>query len=201
LKKLLPAFSYLFHPLFISVYAVLVFFFFGNSYFGYPAIYMIIIQILIITIFIPVTFYYFLLSLGKVDSIMLKSTAQRKIPLLVHAVLLYILIKKSITIDVCPELHFFFLGSLTSTILALLMAYTGFKASLHMIGMTALTVFATGISLHYETRMIFTIAFLIICCGFVATSRLEMNAHTNRELILGSCIGSIPQLALFYFWL
>ncbi|MDI1256995.1 MAG: hypothetical protein PSV16_12935 [Flavobacterium sp.] len=201
MNKILPLFSYLFHPLFISVYAVLVFFFFGHSYFSYPQIYLVVIQIVIITIFIPITFYYFLLSLGKVDSVMLSQTSQRKIPLLIHAVLLFILIKKSITIADFPELYFFFLASLISTFLALIMVFLKFKVSLHMIGTTALTVFTIGVSLHYHTRLIVVIFILIMANGLVASSRLAMNAHTRTELVFGSIIGILPQAALLYFWL
>ena len=200
-NKLLRIFSYLFHPLFISVYAVWVFFVFGESYFEYRQIYLIIIQIVIITIFIPITFYYLLLSLGKVDTIMLADKAQRKLPLLIHAVLLLILIKKSITTEHFPQLHYFFAASLISTILALIMVLAGFKVSLHMIGITALTVFTIGISLHFHTRMISLIVPLVVVNGFVASSRLEMKAHTVSELIWGSCIGTIPQIVLLYIWL
>lgn len=201
MKKILPAFSYILHPLFISVYAVLLFFLFGTHFFQYPDIYLIIIQIVIITILIPVTFYYLLLSMGKVDSIMLAKRNQRIIPLIIHAVLLYVLIKKSITVENFPELHFFFLGSLMSTFLALVMIYFQQKVSLHMIGITALTVFTIGMSLHFQVRLIFPIVLLILCNGFVATSRLEMKAHTPTELVLGSLIGIIPQAGLFYLWL
>lgn len=201
MKKALPAFSYILHPLFISVYAVLVFFFFGNHFFPYRDIYLVIIQIVIITIFIPVTFYYLLLSMGKVDSIMLAKRNQRIIPLIVHSILLYILIKKSITVEHFPELHFFFLGSLMSTFLALTMIYFKQKVSLHMIGITALTMFTIGISLHFQVRLIALIIPLILCNGFVASSRLEMKAHNYTELILGSLIGTLPQIGLFYLWL
>lgn len=201
MKKILPAFSYILHPLFISVYAVLLFFLFGTHFFQYPDIYLVIIQIVIITIFIPVTFYYLLLSMGKVDSIMLAKRNQRIIPLIIHAILLYILIKKSITVEHFPELHFFFLGSLMSTFLALVMLYLEQKVSLHMIGITALTVFTIGISLHFQVRLILPIVLLILCNGFVATSRLDMKAHTPTELVLGSLIGIIPQAGLFYLWL
>ena len=201
MKKILHAFSYILHPLFISVYAVLIFFLFGDHYFLYPDIYLVIIQIVIITIFIPVTFYYLLLSMGKVDSIMLAKRNQRIIPLIIHAILLYILIKKSITVDNFLELHFFFLGSLMSTFLALLFIYFKQKVSLHMIGITALTVFTIGLSLHFQVRLIVLIVPLILCNGLVASSRLEMKAHTYTELLLGTLIGIQPQLGLFYFWL
>jgi hypothetical protein len=200
LKKALPLFSYLFHPLFISIYAVLLFFYFSESYFEYQQIYLVIIQIVLVTIFIPLTFYYLLLSYGKVDSIMLDKKSQRKIPLLIHAVLLFVLISKSITLDNLKELHFFFLGSLISTIAAFLLIYAGVKASLHLIGTTALTVFAIGISLHFQIRMLLLIVVLLLLNGVVASSRLVMKAHTNNELFIGSLVGIIPQAVLFYFW-
>ncbi|OYU81100.1 MAG: hypothetical protein CFE23_06310 [Flavobacterium sp. BFFFF1] len=199
--KTINIFSYLFHPLFVSIYAVLVFFFFGNSYFTYTEIYLIIIQIVIITIFIPITFYYLLLSIGKVDSIMLADKAQRKLPLLIHAVLLFILIHKSITFESCPQLYFFFFGSLISTLLALIMVFAGYKVSLHMIGITALTVFTMALSLHFQIRLMIPILVLVLCNGFVASSRLQMKAHTMWELVLGTAIGVLPQLGLLYLWL
>lgn len=201
MKEILSLFSYIFHPLFISVYAVLIFFYFGISYFDYSQIYLVVIQIVVLTIFIPVTFYYLLLSFGKVDSIMLAKTTQRKFPLMIHAVLLIVLTQKCITVESFFELHYFFSGSLISTFLALALVFLGIKASLHMIGITALTVFAIGISLHFQVRMIFEIIILILFSGFVASSRLIMKAHTNQELFYGSLIGIVPQLMLFYCWL
>lgn len=201
LKKVLPAFSYLFHPLFISVYAVVLFFFFGRHMYNYQEIYLVIIQIVIITIFIPLTIYYLLLSLGRVDSIMLTHKNQRRLPLLIHSVLLLILIRKSITMEYFPVLYFFFLGSFISTFWAFVFLFTKFKVSLHQLAIASLTVFVIGISMHYHVRMVWVIIPLLICNGFVASSRLVMKAHTPTELILGGLIGSIPQIGLLYFWL
>lgn len=201
LRKILPAFSYIFHPLFVSVYAVLLFFFFGKHTYNYQEVYLVIIQIVIITIFIPVTVYYVLLSLGRVDSIMLAQKNQRRIPLLFHALLLLILIRKSITIDYFPILYFFFLASFVSTFCVFVFLFTKFKVSLHQLAIVSFTVFAIGISLHYNVRMIWILVPLIICNGIVASSRLVMKAHTPTELILGGLIGGIPQIGLMYFWL
>jgi membrane-associated phospholipid phosphatase len=132
---------------------------------------------------------------------MLEDTSQRKIPLLIHGVLLIILIRKSIPVKDFAELHFFFLGSLVSTTLALIMVYFNYKVSLHMIGVTALTVFTMGISWHFQVRMINIIIILLLCSGLVGSSRLVMKAHSGKELILGSLIGIIPQAGLFLLWL
>jgi hypothetical protein len=201
LKKILPPFSYVFHPLFISVYAVVLYFFFGKHNYNYQEVYLVIIQIVIITIFIPLTVYYLLLSLGKVDSIMLAHKNQRRLPLLIHAILLLILIRKSITIDYFPVLYFYFLASFISTFMAFLFLFSKFKVSLHQLAIASFTVFAVGISLHFNIRMIWIIVPLILCNGLIASSRLVMKAHTPTELILGGLIGSLPQIGVLYFWL
>jgi hypothetical protein len=37
--------------------------------------------------------------------------------------------------------------------------------------------------------------------GIVASSRLVMKAHSDKELLVGFLSGVIPQIALLYFWL
>ena len=70
-----------------------------------------------------------------------------------------------------------------------------------MIGITALTGFAIGLSLHNQTNNLYLHAFLLAINGLVATSRLEMQAHTEKELLIGFVLGLIPQTAFWYCWL
>ena len=132
---------------------------------------------------------------------MLSDISQRKIPLLLQIMLMSILIAKSITIDRYFELFFFFSGGLFSTIIAFMLLFAKIKASIHMIGMSALTVFIIGLSVHAEVNIINTVVFFVLMNGFVASSRLEMNAHTKKELAIGFVCGMLPQLLLLYFWL
>ncbi|CAM2828932.1 hypothetical protein SAMN05444355_11143 [Flavobacterium frigoris] len=127
--------------------------------------------------------------------------SERKIPLLIQSFLLILLVRKSITLERYPELHFFLLGALLSALIALLFLFVKTKVSLHMMGISALTIFVFGLSLHYHTQNIFAITFLILINGLVASSRLVMKAHTFKELIIGLFLGSIPQMLLLYLWL
>jgi hypothetical protein len=158
-------------------------------------------QVLVVTVILPSLVFLLLRTAGNIDSIMLAEVSQRKIPLILHCFLLILLVKKSITIDRYPELHFFLLGALLSTILALILLFLNIKASLHMIAISSLTVFIIGLSLHLQIQNTFIIAFLILLNGFVASSRLEMKAHTNKELIIGFMLGAVPQLLLLVLWL
>lgn len=201
MKKLLPFASYLFHPIFISVYAALLYFAATKNFYVASELFLYLIQIVIITILIPITLFFLLLSLGKIDSIMVENLEQRKIPLLINTSLLLLLIHKSITIDNLPELYFFFLGGAISTMIALLAIYLHTKVSLHLIGITALTSFIFGISLNTQTDLTYTLAFFVLSIGWVASSRLVLKAHTLKELVLGFLAGILPQIILWHFWL
>ncbi|MES2574596.1 MAG: hypothetical protein V4572_06615 [Bacteroidota bacterium] len=201
LKKILPFFSYLFHPIFIPVYAALFYFFLNNSYYSDAEKYFAILQIVIITIVIPILLFFVLRNAGKADSIMVAEISQRKTPLIILCFLTILLIRKSITIEHFPELYFFFLGGLLSTFMALILLFFKTKASLHMMGISTLTVFIIGLSIHNQTHTTNMIALLVFMNGVLASSRLEMNAHTPKELAIGFILGVIPQCLVFYFWL
>jgi len=201
LKKILPFFSYLFHPIFIPLLGTVFYVLLDNHYLNLVQCLILFVQIIIITIFLPIAFFYLLRTFGKVDTVMLSDISQRKIPLLLQLMLFSVLIKKSITIDLFPILYFFFLGGIFSTAIAFFLLFLKTKASIHMIGMSSLTVFLIGLSLHNEVNTIHTVAFFIIMNGLVASSRLVMNAHTNKELLFGFLCGAIPQCLMLYFWL
>lgn len=132
---------------------------------------------------------------------MLSDISQRKIPLLLQIMLFGVLIEKSITCDRFPSLFFFFTGGLLTTVFAFLLLFAKIKASIHMIGISSLTVFIIGLSIHNQTNTVMLVAFIMILNGLVASSRLVMEAHSKKELLIGFLCGVIPQTALLYFWL
>ncbi|UFH47013.1 hypothetical protein LNP27_02995 [Flavobacterium galactosidilyticum] len=201
MKKILPSFSYIFHPIFIPALATMFYLFYQGANFITQEKLFIFFQVAIVTIVIPLLVFLLLRATGNVDTIMIAKTSQRKIPLVIHCFLLILLVRKSITIERYPELHFFLLGALMSTMLALVLLFGNIKASLHMIAISSLTVFVIGLSFHFQFQNIVAISLLILLNGIVASSRLEMKAHTNTELVLGFFLGAIPQLLLLFLWL
>ena len=115
--------------------------------------------------------------------------------------MIIILVKQSITLERYSELHFFMLGALMSTLIALILLFFKSKASLHMIGITGLTIFYFGLSILYQTQNFVVFAILIFIIGAVASSRLEMKAHNTKEVLIGMLIGGGPQLLLMPLWL
>jgi hypothetical protein len=201
LKKLLPFFSYLFHPIFIPILGTLFYVTYGDSYVAKEKFYLLLLQVIIIMFFLPLSFFYLLKTFGKVDNVMLSDSSQRKIPLLMQIALTVILITKSITITQFPELFFFFLGGLGSTLIAFALLFAKIKISIHMIAMSALSFFVIGMSVHHQLNVIFLIATLFFITGIVASSRLAMKAHSIEELAIGYVSGVLPQMVLWLFWL
>jgi hypothetical protein len=201
LKKILPFFSYLFHPIFIPILGTVFYILFTPNFFSKEQYFLLLFQVVIITFLLPLSFFYLLRTFGKVDTIMLSDTSQRKIPLLLQIALTYILIEKSVTIERFPELYFFFFGGIVSTIIAFVLVYVNIKASIHMIAISALTFFVIGLSIHSQENNLYSVVLLFFITGFVASSRLAMKAHTIKELAIGYLVGTIPQLVLFYLWL
>ncbi|WP_326281129.1 hypothetical protein [Tamlana sp. 2201CG12-4] len=76
-----------------------------------------------------------------------------------------------------------------------------FKASIHMIGISGLFMFFIALSIHFSININGTLAIMAVIIGAVATSRLHVNAHNSKELVMGLFIGVIPQLVLIPNWL
>lgn len=201
MKKILPFFSYLFHPIFVPLLGTLSYLLFDDIYFSKAQCYLLLFQILIITFFLPLSFFYLLRTFGKVDTIMLSDLNQRKIPLVMQMILTIVLITESVTIARFPELFFFFLSGLISTFLAFIFLFAKLKASIHMIGISALTFFIIGISIHNQINSISLISLCFFVTGLIASSRLQMKAHSIKELVFGYAIGVLPQVGLWFFWL
>jgi hypothetical protein len=200
-KRIFPFFSYLFHPVLIPIYATLFYLFSNHSYFFNKEKYLVLLEVTVITFVIPILFFFLLRLTGKITSIMVPELSERKLPLIVQCFLLILLVRRSITIELYPELHFFLLGALSSTLIALILLFANKKASLHMMGLSALTFFMFGLSMHHQSANTLLIVFMVLMNGVVASSRLLMKAHTPKELIIGVLSGSIPQILLLYLWL
>ena len=200
MRKFINLFSYLFHPLFIGLYGVLFFFVLEGKWFQSQEIYFYLLQVGILTVLIPVTIFYLLLSLGKITSFQIATINERKFPLIINCLLFSVLIKTSLTIAAMPPLFFYFLGAILASIICLLGLFFNKKISLHTVGVTSLTAFLVGLSMHLQINIIATICFLILSIGLVFTSRILLKAHSYTELWVGFLVGLITQLSLWIFW-
>ena len=199
LKKILPIFSYFFHPLFVPLLAIVLYFLVSTNSLSSEEQLLIYTQGIIFTIILPVLCFLFLKSINKIDSIMLPILSQRKLPLLIQAILFFVLITQGNSFAYIPGLFYFFLGCFISTLVALLLVFLNIKASLHMVGISSLAAFCIALSIYTQRNMLWEISLLFFLNGLVGSSRLYMKAHTEKELVVGFAVGFAPQLLLIPF--
>ena len=140
-----------------------------------------------------------LITLKKVKSFTEATIEERKLPIFIQIVLLYCLLNFTVLDTHFSELFKFFQAAFISAFLVFIATLLRFKASLHMIGITSLFVFVMMLTNYLEIEATYTLAYLIMCMGFVASSRLYMKAHTQNELLVGMIIGALPQVLIWFY--
>lgn len=200
LKKILPIFSYIFHPIFISFYGICIYFWLSKI--GINSLSIILsIQVVILTILLPISIYFLMKALGYLQSFTEATINERKYPLLLQSIFIFVLLKFSGLLEDLPAIYFFFLGGLIASLTAFILTFLNFKVSLHMIGISSLLSFTISLSVYLNIFIIPIISVLIILVGNVASSRLYMKSHTIVELLAGTFIGCISQVLLWKLYL
>jgi hypothetical protein len=100
-----------------------------------------------------------------------------------------------------PELYYFFVGILISTLAALILVMLKFKVSLHQMGLAGVTMFLIALSIHFKVNLLIGIGVFFFFNGWIASSRLHTNSHNYIELIIGFFLGVLPQIIVLNFWL
>lgn len=199
--KLSKLISFIFHPLFTPIAGTIIFFIITPKYTPTEVIRPIFLSILIISVFIPIALFILFKNLGWISSIYLENTSERKIPIYAYIILNYIIILKVIPFNLYEELYYFFVGIVGALVACLVLIYFKFKASMHLMSISSLTVFVVGLAFHYEVNITFGIAALIFTIGLITSARLYLGVHNYKEMIVGFIIGFIPQLITFNSWL
>lgn len=192
--------SYIFNPLFIPIGGTVLFFVVA-PYSSLEHQSGNIVPIFILTVIVPIIFFLILRNMGLIQSLFLPTLKERKYPLYIGCILLFMIVYKVIPNNYVNELFFFFTGMLTALGAALILLFLRFKCSIHLLGMSSILLYAIGLSIHFESNLTLLIGVLILLTGLVASSRLYLKAHTPTELLIGFLIGSCSQLILFKYWL
>jgi len=188
--------SYLFHPLWMPFGGALAYFIITPRFLPQPIVQAKLLAIAILTIFIPIVFYFLLKNLGLAKNMKLTNVKERRLPLLFFCLIVLTVLNFILSGQEYNTLFHFFSGILYTAIVALLLVIFKYKVSLHMMGIAGVTSFILSISVIYGTNLTYVIAMLIFGIGWTAASRIQEKAHTSGELITGLIIGAIPQFLL-----
>ncbi|WP_340075206.1 hypothetical protein [Leptobacterium sp. I13] len=201
MERFFKLISYIFHPLFFPLAGTIVYYIISPKYHPPSMLQSVISAVVILTVLIPIIFFFLLKNIGWIKSIYLEDINERRVPLYIYIFLIFIVIKRVVPPVLSIELYYYFIGVLGALIACLLLVFFKIKASMHMMGIAALFFFVLGLSFHYEVNITFGLAVLMFLSGMIASARLFLKAHTGIELALGFLIGGLPQFITFSYWL
>lgn len=202
LKMVGRFFSYLFHPLFISVYvaAYLIYFYpYAYAQYDHKQKLLTLAFVFSITTFFPALTVFLLWRLRFATSIFLRTQKERIIPYVASITYFFWAFYVSRNMEGSPVIMaFFFLGTFLSASAALL-ANNYFKVSMHAIAVGGAATFMILLGAVSGEAISIPIAVATLIAGVVCTARLLVSDHHPYEIYWGLVLGILSQLIACYF--
>ena len=185
--------SYLFHPLLMPTWMVVLLLYTNPySFAGMP--YSVVVAIVCINTFMfPLISILLMRKLGFVEDLEMPENKQRILPLvatIVFYVWAYLAIRK---VNFPYMMGVFMMGTLASLFISFFINVF-YKLSLHMVGMSGALTAIMFLLLFSQTDLSYFFLIMIVITGAVATARLYLNAHTLQEVYAGFIVGMFGQL-------
>jgi membrane-associated phospholipid phosphatase len=199
-KRAAHVISILFHPVLMTTYLFILFAVFVPGWFLplRPSVTFIFL-IFALTFILPVLNFILFKVKGTIRDFNLTNARDRRLPFVMVS-LLYIGITGMFYWKF-PVPNILKLLLIVNILMIVATTITFFyKISIHSVGMWALA----GIFLYLGKAMnasifVYLLAALVLLCGVVMSSRLLLNAHTPREVLVGSTVGLLIGFAGMVF--
>jgi hypothetical protein len=182
--------SYLFHPLLIPAYGLLIIFI-APTLFRYIPLRvkeLLFLIVLINNILIPVTLVPFFRYRNLISSWRFTTRNERSIPLFIIALLYFItsFIMFGLQIPVFFKAYSY---SLSTIILILFIVNMWWKISLYSAGAGVLTGLILALSLKMTAAIPLLFVSILLASGLVLSSRLKLNRHSPLQVYTGFFTG------------
>ena len=198
MKGLSRSIAFVFHPLFMPLYAALIVMYF-ITYFEFainPWIKGFLLIVITLNILAPAISMGTMVRKKVISDIQVIHRRERFIPLMlicVYYTVSYILLRYKLqSVYIPDEMYSMLLGVILS-ILAAILITSRVKVSIHAIGVSGVlgTLVALGGSYHFDINFseLFWVNVLILILGLVGYSRISTGHHTLFEFILGGLVG------------
>lgn len=198
--------SWVFHPIFIPLYSLVVILYsfpFHYQYIPDKIWNITIITMFLMTMLFPALIMLIFKKLNIVGDYDISEQKERIFPYLIF-VFFYLLSfltfrpkdVSSIVFMEDPLIATVILGATLSLFMAFFLN-NFLKVSMHTVGVTNLFVFCCLISCYTQKNIFFIILLSLIILGLVGSSRIFLKAHTVREVYYGFFSGALGQILAF----
>jgi membrane-associated phospholipid phosphatase len=198
LKIIAQFFSFLFHPVFIPFYTVLLYFYISPRIFLQQNIKFLLLYLSIVSVIIPILFFGVMFYAKAFTSIDVKTARERFFLSTIMAVVYGIILKKIIHFHQYIELFPFFTGILLTVSGLAVYNYFKQKPSIHAAAMGGSITFFLIWSYYSRINILPILSLLILIAAMIIASRIYLKTHTPGEIIRGLSLGILMQITAFY---
>lgn len=189
--------SVLFHPVLMPLAGVFILLTFGGWLNLIPAegkkyIYLVV---LLTTLVLPLAIMPILMRTKIITSYLLSERDERRIPLLLVA-LLYLIGAFVLQKVDAPVILSLFLNGSSMIVLAVAIFNWKWKISIHMAGIGGVTGMVLAISMRWMLNEQLIIAILFLMAGLTGYARLKDDDHTPAQVYVGYLVGLTINLVL-----
>ncbi|SNR14346.1 hypothetical protein [Tenacibaculum jejuense] len=192
------AISTILHPVVMPTIGILTYFIITPHHISVREQLYLFVTVFISTYIFPMFLLIFLKLIGKIKSFEVSTIKERKIPLFLMTCIFLFLGKFFRQYTIVNELSFLFYGTLLALIIVYFIFFLKIKTSLHLLSTGSALGFFVILQLIYNISLLPLLLIFTLLAGFLATARLDLKAHTPKEVYLGFLLGFSCQLIAYY---
>ena len=154
--------------------------------------------IFVVTYLIPLVILIIFKKINIIKSYKTESIKERKLPVAIMITLFYLLGNTLNKTSSLTDLSLLFYATSFGLFIIYLLFNFNIKASIHLLSLGISIGFFMVLSSIYNQNFAILIIVLILLSGVLASARLHLEAHTNKEIYIGFFIGVLSNLGMYY---
>ncbi len=185
--------SFLFHPLLIPTYLLVILLGIDTTYSVLLPLKMkllVVGTILVTTFIFPLIVIFIMFRMKIVSSLYLPLREERIFPLITVAIFYYLTFYLIRNVYLPQNFQLFILGATLLTVVTLAVTLF-FRISMHMIALGSITGLFIGMAITSDGYALFLVFGTILISGLTGSARLKLNAHQPVEIYSGWLMGAI----------
>ncbi len=190
--------STILHPVVMPTIGILTYFIVTANQVSIREQLYLLFTVFVTTYLFPMLLLIVLKLTKKIDSFEVSTIKERKIPLFLMMCIFLFLGRFFSQFSKYSDLSYLFFGTLLALIFVYFIFFVKVKTSLHLLSMGSAIGFFVTLQLIYNTSLLPLIIIFTLLSGFLATARLDLKAHTPKEVYLGFLLGFSCQILTYY---
>ncbi|OAD45362.1 hypothetical protein [Polaribacter atrinae] len=191
--------SVMLHPIVIPTIGITLYFILIQNSFSRNQKFAVLGLIFITTYIVPLLILILFRRFKLIKSFKADSIKERKVPVAMMIVLFYLLGNTLYGIENLKDLGMLFYATSLGLVSIYILFAFKIKTSIHLISIGITVGFFYVLSFIYQQNLIAVIVCGLLLSGMLASARLHLKAHTQKEVYLGFVLGFLAPSIVFYF--